>query len=1000
MSGQAANTDHQALMKKALLELRELRAKLKSSENARHEPIAIIGMGCRFPGGADNPQAFWQRLRSGYDAITEVPAERWDVEANYDPTPAMPGKLYTRAGSFLSQVDEFDAQFFGISPREAVSMDPQQRLLLEVCWEALEQAGYASQRLIGSATGVFVGVTANDYSRLCMESGDIAGLDVYFASGNPFHTMAGRVSYALGLQGPAVALDTACSSSLVAVHLACQSLRLEECDLALAGGVNLILSPEGTILTCQARMLAPDGRCKTFDAAADGYVRGEGCGVVVLKRLRDAQAAGDTVLALLLGSAVNHGGRSGGFTVPNGPAQQALLRQALQAARVAPEEVQYVEAHGTGTALGDPIEVGALGAVFGPKRPAAQPLLVGSVKTNLGHLEAAAGIAGLIKVVLALHHEEIPPHLHCHNPNPHIAWAELPIDIPTTRRPWPSGGSRRRVAGVSSFGVSGTNVHVVLAEAPLCAPVQKVFERPLYLLRLAAKTEAALRALASRYAQHLVDHPDVPLADACFTANTGRLENPHRAAVVGENPVQMMKQLQALAQGAAGAGHGGVGPRSTVPKIAFLFTGQGAQYVEMGRQLYETSPVFRGALEECDFLLRPVLEQPLLTVLYPAAGAASPVHETAYTQPALFALEYALAKLWRSWGVEPAVVLGHSVGEYAAACVAGVMSVAQALRLVATRARLMQALPQDGEMVAVFADATRVAAVCQPHAQAVSIAAVNSPENVVISGKRHAMRKIVAALTAQGVRTQQLQVSHAFHSPLMEPMLDAFEAAAAQVAFAVPQVPLVSSVTGSMLTAAPSAAYWCRQLRDTVQFAAGMATAQAQDCEVWIEMGPNATLLALGRQCVPLSTGVWLPSLRPGHGEWAQLLASLAEAYVQGVTVNWLGFDRDYQRRRIPMPTYPFQRRRYWVEQRATASPRTAQALATTPVMQLLQEAKVAELAESLTAAGRLSASEIAALPQILEALTEQHQREADRSASKVVLRGAVAGAAVASAVG
>jgi acyl transferase domain-containing protein/aryl carrier-like protein len=982
MSDKVGDASGQAvLMKKALVQLRELRSKLKSLDNLSHEPIAVVGTGCRFAGGADDPEAFWERLRSGYDAITEVPAERWDAGAYYDPIPATPGKLYSKAGSFVAQVDQFDPQFFGISPREAASMDPQQRLLLEVCWEALEQSGYASERLRGSATGVFVGVTANDYSALCLQSGDIADLDIYFASGNPFHTMAGRVSYQLGLQGPTVALDTACSSSLVAVHLACQSLRLGECNLALAGGVNLILSPQGTIATCQARMLAADGRCKTFDAAADGYVRGEGCGVVVLKRLADAQSAGDTILALLLGSAVNHGGASGGFTVPNGPAQQALLRSALSAARVAPDEVQYVEAHGTGTALGDPIEVGALGAVFGPNRRAGQRLLVGSVKTNLGHLEAAAGIAGLIKVVLALNHEEVPPHLHFRQPNPHIAWAELPIDVAAVRRPWPSVQGRRRVAGVSSFGMSGTNVHVVVGEAPPRARVKPEFERPLHLLRWAAKSDGALQTLAARYAQHLSKDSAVSLADVCFTANTGRLESPpFRAALIAESTVKAVEQLNAFARGVQGMPRT-VKPRTKAPKIAFLFSGEGARYVGMGRELYQSSPVFRAALQECDALLRSVLEEPLLGTLYGDSSAPSRLDETSYAQPALFALEYALARLWRSWGVEPSVVLGHGVGEYVAACAAGVMSLADGLKLVAIRGRLAQTRCQNGSMAVVFANAERVAAACEPFAPEISIAAVNSAEHVVISGSGRATEQIVAMLAAEGIKTRQLKAARAFHSPLMEPMLDAFAAAAAQVVFGVPQVPLVSNVTGSMLAVAPDAAYWRRQARETVQFAAGIKTAQEHGCELWIEMGPDATLVELGQQCLPAASGAWLPSLGAGRADWDQLLASLAEVYVQGAAVDWVGFDRGYRRQRVRLPTYPFQRRRYWVAQKAPASVITEPTAVATPVIRLLQEAKVTELAQSLTAAGRLSAAEVAVLPRILEALVDEHQHQAATAA-------------------
>lgn len=449
-----------------LLALKEARAKLEAVDRSKSEPIAIIGMSCRFPGGANDPDAFWQLLHNGVDAIAPVPSQRWDVDNYYDPDPDASGKIYTRSGGFLQQVDEFDPQFFGISPREAVSLDPQQRLLLEVSWEALENAGIAADRLAGSKTGIFVGIGQNDYAQLHLNSGDHTNINAYDGTGNGFCFASGRLSYVLGLQGPNMAVDTACSSSLVAVHLACQSLRAGECNLALVGGVQLILSPEVTIFLSRTHALSPDGRCKTFDAAADGFGRGEGCGVLVLKRLSDAVADKDNILALIRGSAVNHDGPSSGLTVPNKLAQQALIREALRSAKVEPSQVSYVEAHGTGTPLGDPIEIEALKAVLGEERSPLQPLIIGSVKTNIGHLEAAAGVAGLIKVILALQHQEIPPHLHFKQPNPYINWNELPVVVPTKSMPWPCG-TQQRIAGVSSFGMSGTNAHIVLEEAPI-----------------------------------------------------------------------------------------------------------------------------------------------------------------------------------------------------------------------------------------------------------------------------------------------------------------------------------------------------------------------------------------------------------------------------------------------------------------------------------------------------------------------------------------------------
>ena len=905
-------------LKQALLALEESQEKLAAAERARSEPIAVIGLACRFPGGPD-AETFWQALDAGRDLVSDVPADRWSTDAYYDPDPDAPGKMATRWGGFLDRVDQFDPEFFGISPREAVSIDPQQRLLLEVAWEALEHAGQGPDQLGKSRTGVFIGLTSDEYAERMRETGDLSRFDAYFASGIARSVAGGRISYTLGIQGPNLAIDTACSSSLVAVHSACASLRGGECRMALAGGANVILSPTITMALSKSHMMASDGRCKTFDASADGFVRGEGAGIVVLKRLSDAVADGDRILALIRGSALNQDGRSSGLTVPNRQAQEAVIRQALAAGRVDPLDVNYVEAHGTGTSLGDPIEAHALAAVLGPGRTTDNPLVIGSVKTNVGHLESAAGVAGLIKVILSLQAERIPPHLHFRKLNPHIQWGDVPVTIPVNGQSW-TRGTKKRIAGVSAFGFSGTNAHVIVEEAPAefatpTAVNSATVERPRHVLALSAHTPEALEQLTERYVE-LLDTSAAHVADIGFTANAGRHHHGERLAIIAST----REELQVALKTRTGvSGHVDRDSR----RVAFLFTGQGSQWAGMGRELYETQPVFRDALDQCAALL--TLDRPLVDLVCNTGQDA--LDETAYTQPALFAMEWALAQLWKSWGIEPAAVLGHSVGEFVALCVAGVWSLADGLKLIQSRGRLMQELGTGWGMSALQTNADRAQEALRGLEQWVSLAAVNAPESVVISGRLEELATAEQRLAAAGIQTKRLTVSHAFHSPQMDAIADEFAKQVLAVEFRLPRVAVVSSVTGRTvgLNELKQASYWLNQVRNAVRFQAGMETLAEAGYEVFLEVGPAPTLTGLGKQCIPARDAqVWAVSMRKDRSAWQQLLDSLAQLYVRGAQINWSGFDAPYVRRRVALPTYPFQRRRYWIDETVVRSRKAA----------------------------------------------------------------------------
>jgi len=869
------------------------------------EPIAIIGIGCRFP-GADGPSAFWQLLFDGVDAVTEVPPQRWSPDT---------AGTATRWGGFLDQVDQFDPQFFGISPREATRMDPQQRLLLEVTWEALEDAGQVPERLAGSRTGVFIGISTNDYGTRQLARPEL--VDAYSGAGNALSIAANRISYVNDFRGPSMAIDTACSSSLVAVHLACRSLREGESTLAVAGGVNVIGSPALGVNFSKAGLMAADGRCKTFDAAADGYVRGEGAGVVVLKPLSQALADGDPVYAVIRGSATNQDGRTNGLTAPSRQSQEAVLADAYRDAGLSPGAVQYVEAHGSGTSLGDIIEAKALGTVLARDRAPGNRCMVGSVKTNVGHLEAAAGVAGLIKVALALQHRAIPPNLHFTEPNPDIAFDSLPLRVPQVLTPWPHNGGRA-VAGVSSFGFGGANAHVVLTEAPQVRNARPASDDAVRdrveLLPLSARSSEALAALAGRYERVLA--AGTPITDLCYTAGARRGHHDHRLAVVGGSPAELSESLAAYRQGRPHPGHSvGQSLPGRRPGVVFVFSGQGSQWSGMGQRLYAEEPVFRNTVDECDRAMRPHLEESVTAALLDDRGRSLP-SDIGVIQPAIFAVQVALAALWRSWGVQPAAVVGHSLGEVAAAHVAGALDLADAAQVICGRARLLRRADPRGAMLAAELSAAEARALIVGRQSRVAIAANNSHRSTVLSGDRTALADLLSTLQQRGRFCRWVEVDVASHSPQMEALRADLKDLLAGLRPARVTVPMYSTVTGDLLAeGALDGAYWVENLCSPVRFSAAVRRLLEIGHDSFVELSPHPILLSairedadeLGRACT------LLPSMRRGDGGRGTLLESLGTLYTRGQQVAWEQL-HPWGGRCISAPTYPWQRDRFWLD--------------------------------------------------------------------------------------
>ncbi|MFB6619982.1 SDR family NAD(P)-dependent oxidoreductase, partial [Streptomyces sp. NPDC056367] len=881
------------------------------------EPIAVVAMSCRYPGGIESPEDLWRLVADGIDAVGSFPASRgWDEEKLYDPDPDAVGRTYSTQGGFLHGAEDFDAEFFGISPREALATDPQQRLLLETAWEAFERAGIDPADVRGSRTGVFAGVMYNDYASRLQPAP--AGYEGYLGNGSMGSVASGRVSYTFGLEGPAITVDTACSSSLVALHLATRALRSGECSMALAGGVTLMATPTTYLEFSRQRALSPDGRCKAFAAQSNGTGWAEGVGLVLLERLSDAQANGHEVLAVIRGSAVNQDGASNGLTAPNGPAQQRVIRQALQDAGLTGADVDAVEAHGTGTTLGDPIEAQALIATYGEQHSPEQPLWLGSFKSNIGHAQAASGVAGVIKMIMAMRNGILPRTLHVDAPTPHVDWSAGTVELLTEEQPWEPAGRPRRAA-VSSFGISGTNAHLILEQAPQ-APAPDAPEDaaagPVPWL-LSARTEEALRDQAARLRDHVAAAEPAP-ADVALALATTRARFEHRAVVAGADRAELTQALAALAAGTDSPAvvRGTVG---SAPRTAVMFTGQGSQRPGMGRDLYESFPVFAEAFDAVCAHLDPALGRSLKELVFaaPDSPEADLLDQTVYTQAALFALETALFRLAEHAGLTPALLIGHSVGEVAAAHAAGVLSLADACTLVAARGRLMQAARAGGAMIAIRAAEADVLPHLERHAGRLSLAAVNGPDSVVVSGDADAAHEVAEHFRSQGVKARQLTVSHAFHSPHMDGVLAEFEAVTATLDLREPAIPVVSNITGRV--AAPGEltdpGYWARHIRAAVRFHDGVRTLHEQGVTTYVELGPDPVLTAMVRGA--LQDVAAAPALRAGQPEGRVFLTALGTAWTRGTDVDWTPLLP--AARSVDLPTYAFQRTRYWLDTPAPA---------------------------------------------------------------------------------